>query len=85
MATATGGGLDDKPTYEVEGGDPQVRRWQMKLNDELADVLPEKLVVDGLNGAKTITATRLFEWRSGKPITGMVGKSDVVETHGGGV
>ncbi|HVL97487.1 MAG TPA: hypothetical protein VM266_16650 [Solirubrobacteraceae bacterium] len=81
---ASGGGWG--PTeYEEPGGNPDVKAWQRKLNQEL-DGLPELLVVDGQEGAKTRTATRLWQWSKGRPITGIRPPTPKpVETHGGGV
>jgi hypothetical protein len=78
-----GGGLGGDQEDEMEGGDEKVKAWQRFLNQSEAGKIPEKLVIDGICGPLTDTATRLHEWRSGKPIAGKVG--EVVETQGGGL
>src|SRR4051794_33885445 len=67
---------------ETEGGDPHVKDWQRQLNRD--ETLPEQLIIDGLHGPKSATGTRIWEWRTGKPITGTVPREVVVDTHGGG-
>src|SRR5262245_30613852 len=43
--SVSGGGLDGKPQFEVEGGDPEIKDWQRYLNSAEGDRLPELLVV----------------------------------------